>query len=121
MRIDATFVEDGRIYVPAGTGRVAFVDVCDLAELAAAIFTSPAAHERCALHIDGLRGDRLCEAASYLSETLGRSIRYEPASIWGYVRHLRTRGMPWAQAGVQTVLHSGLRLGQAERVMPRSN
>jgi hypothetical protein len=33
-----------------------------------------------------------------------------------YVFHLRRRGLPFAQALVQTILHVGLRFGQAETV-----
>ena len=111
-------VEDGRIYVPAGRGRVAFIDVRDLAEVAAAIFASPAAHDRDAYTLTGPEAIDFATAASQLSAALGRSIRYEPASILGYVRHLHRRGMPWAQVGVQMVLHAGLRFGQAEHVDP---
>ena len=77
-------VEDDRLYVPAGNGRVAFVDVRDVGEVAAA--------------------------------ALGRTIRYERSSIAGYALHLRRRGMPAAQVAVQTILHIGLRFGQAEKV-----
>jgi uncharacterized protein YbjT (DUF2867 family) len=111
-------VEDARVYVPAGRGRVAFVDVRDLAELAATIFASPAAHEACAYTLTGPEAVDFATVASILSEAIGRPIRYEPASIVGYVLHLRARGMPWAQLGVQMVLHAGLRLGQAEHVDP---
>ena len=31
--------------------------------------------------------------------------------------HLRRRSLPWAQAGIQTILHVGLRFGQAGRVV----
>ena len=111
-------VEDGRVYVPAGRGRVAFVDVRDLAELAAIIFDSPAGHERRGYTLTGGEAVDFASAASSLSAVLGRPIRYQPASIPGYVRHLRRRGMPWAQVFVQTILHAGLRFGQAERVDP---
>jgi hypothetical protein len=56
--------------------------------------------------------------ASVLSAVLERPIRYVPASIPGYLLHLRRRGLPLAQAAVQAVLHVGLRFGQAEAVDP---
>ena len=111
-------VEDGRVYVPAGKGKVAFVDVRDLAELAAIIFTSPPAHERCGYTLTGAEAIDFAFATACLSEILGRPIRYQAASLLGYVRHLRGRAMPWAQVGVQTILHAGLRFGQAERIDP---
>ena len=109
-------VEDGRLYVPAGGGRAAFVDVRDVAEVAAAIFASPAEHERRGYTLTGPEAIGFAAAASCLSEALGRPIYYEPASMLGYVRHLHGRGMPWAQVAVQAVLHAGIRFGQAARV-----
>lgn len=110
--------EDARVYVPAGRGRVAFVDVRDLADVAAEALIAPKEHDGRAYTLTGGEAVDFATAASQLSEALGRTIRYVPASILGYIVHLRSREMPWAQVGVQTVLHAGLRLGQAERVDP---
>jgi hypothetical protein len=38
--------------------------------------------------------------------------------VLGYARHLRRQGLPLAQVAVQTVLHTGLRRGDAEAVDP---
>ena len=111
-------VEDDHVYVPAGRGRVTFVDVRDLAEVAAAAFASPTAHDLHAYTLTGAEAVDFTSAAARLTDVLGRPIRYEAASIVGYVLHLRGRGMPWTQVGVQNVLHAGLRFGQAERVDP---
>jgi uncharacterized protein YbjT (DUF2867 family) len=111
-------VEDSRVYVPARGGRVAFVDVRDLAEVAASAFASPAEHDGRAYTLTGPEAIDFETAASLLTDALGREIRYEPAGILGYLLHLRRRKMPWAQIGVQTVLHAGLRFGQAEHVDP---
>ncbi len=111
-------VDDARVYVPAGRGRAAFIDVRDVAEVASLAFASPAEHDGNAYTLTGPEAIDFTTAASLLSEGLGRTIRYVPASIVGYIRHLRARRMPWAQVAVQTVLHAGLRLGQAKRVDP---
>lgn len=111
-------VEDARFYVPAGHGRVAFVDVRDLADLAALIFAQPSRFESCGLTLTGPEALDFDEVAAILSTALARKVRYQQASILGYVKHLRGRGLPLAQVAVQTVLHCGLRLGQAERVDP---
>ena len=118
IRTVAISSKTGASTFPPGKEKVAFVDVRDLAELAALIFSSPAEHERRGYTLMGRDAIDFTSAASCLSDALGRPIRYEPASIVGYVRHLRRRGMPWAQVGVQTILHAGLRFGQAERVDP---
>lgn len=111
-------VEDARLYVPAGRGRVAFVDVRDLADLTALIFAEPATFESRGLTLTGPEALDFDGVAAILSAALGRNVRYQPASILGYVQHLHGRGLPWAQVAVQTVLHCGLRFGQAERVDP---
>jgi uncharacterized protein YbjT (DUF2867 family) len=110
--------EDDRLFVPAGDARVAFVDVRDVGEVAAAALAVPAAHRGRAYDLTGPAAVTFAEVARLLTAVLGRPVRYEPATAAGYVRHLRARGLPAAQAAVQTVLHAGLRRGQAERVDP---
>jgi len=110
--------EDDRLYLPAGRGRVAFVDIRDVAELAALILSDPAPHAGQAYTCTGPEALSFEEAARLLTDVIGRTIRYEPASIAGYVRHLHVQGLPLAQIGVQTLLHIGLRFGQREHVDP---
>ncbi len=112
-------VEDGRLYVPAARGRVAFLDVRDAAEVAARILESPVGFRGKALTLTGPEAITFERVAELLSTSLGKSIQYQAASILGYVWHLKTkRGMPWMQAIVQTYLHVGLRHGDAEKVEP---
>ena len=112
-------IEDARLYVPAARGRVAFIDVRDVADITARIFADPQAFAAAELTLTGPAAMRFDEVATLLSTTLGREIRYEPASILGYLWHLRTRrALSWTQAIVQLVLHVGLRRGDAERVEP---
>jgi uncharacterized protein YbjT (DUF2867 family) len=110
--------DDDRLYVPAGRGRVAFVDTRDVAEVAALALLDPDAHARQAYTLTGPEAISFAEVATILSEALGRPIRYRPASVLGYARHLGRQGLPAGQIAVQTILHVGLRFGQAERVDP---
>lgn len=105
------------LYVPAGTGRVAFVDVRDVAEIAARCFVDTSLRRQ-AWSLTGPEAVTFDEVAAKLSTCLGREIRYLPASIPGYARHLRRQHMPWMQVFVQTVLHVGLRFGNATSVDP---
>ena len=109
---------DRRLFVPAGGGRAAFVDVRDVAEVAARVFVAPARHDHEAYTLTGPEAVSFAHAARILSEVTGTAIRYEPATLVGYARHLRARGLPWGQVLVQTVLHLGLRSGRAARVDP---
>ncbi len=111
-------LEDGRVFVPAGKGLVTFVDVRDLATVAANAFLDPRTHRGHAYTLTGPEAISFEEAADMLSEEIGRPVRYEEASLIGYARHLLARGMPRGQIVVQTILHAGLRLGQAATVDP---
>ncbi|NBD29036.1 MAG: NmrA family NAD(P)-binding protein [Alphaproteobacteria bacterium] len=108
-------VEDGRLYVPAGQGRAAFVDAADLGYVAALALAGRDLRG----HILTLTGPEALDfdqVARLLSRRLGRSITYDAATILGYMRHLRRRGLPWMATLVQTYLHVGLRFGQARQV-----
>lgn len=112
-------VEDDRIYVPAGEGRVSFVDVRDIAAVAAHVHASPEAFRSQALTLTGPEAIPFTAVTETLSAVLGRTIRYEAATIPGYAWHLRTkRNMAWTQIAVQTILHVGLRRGDAQTVDP---
>lgn len=58
------------------------------------------------------------QVAALLSDKLGRVITYQPATVLGYARHLRRQRLPASLILVQTLLHTGLRWGQAESVDP---
>lgn len=111
-------LEDDRLYLPAGRGRAAFVDVRDVAEVVAQAFVEPTVHAGQAWTLTGPVATSFEEAARLLTAALGRPIHYVPASLPGYALHLLRRGLPWGQVAVQAILHAGLRFGQAERVDP---
>lgn len=110
--------DEGRLFLPAGRGRVAFVDIRDVAELAAIVLEDPGAHQNTAYNCTGPEAFSFEETARLMTDVIRRPIRYESASIAGYVRHLHLRGLPLAQIAVQTVLHVGLRFGQSEKIDP---
>lgn len=111
-------VEDDRLHVPAGGGRVAFVDTRDLGEVAALAFADPATHRGRGHTLTS--GEALIsdDLADVLSEALDRPIRYDPATVLGYASHLRRGQQGVVQTLVQTVLHVGLRPGDAETIDP---
>ncbi len=109
---------EGRLFLPAGKSRVAFVDIRDIAELAALVFDDPTPHRNQAYECTGPEAFSFEETARLMTDVIRRPIRYESASIAGYVRHLHLRGLPLAQIAVQTVLHVGLRFGQTAKIDP---
>ncbi len=107
---------DDRIYLPAGSARVAFVDTRDIAEVAVNALMDPAEHLGKTYTLTGPEAFSFQEIASMLTEELGRPIRYQPASIAAYFLHLFRRRMPVMQILVESILHFSLRFGQAQAV-----
>lgn len=108
--------DEGRITLPAGDGRVAFVDLRDVAEVAVDALCSPAVLAGKAVTLTGPRAIGFDEVATLISAAAGRPVRYDrvsPLQYWGY---LRRKGQPVMQALVQTILNTGLRFGNAEKV-----
>lgn len=111
-------VEADRIYVPAGRAAVNWIDVRDIAEVAALVLCQPERHRGQSYTLAGPGPVAWSEVTDALSAALQRPIRYEPASLLGYVRHLARRGLPRGAILVQTVLHFLLRFGQGATVDP---
>lgn len=106
-------VEDDRIYVPAGRKQpVNWIDVRDIAEVAALILQAPRAHRGKGYTLTGPGAVPWSEVTAALSAALGRPIKYQPASVLGYMVHLWRRGLPRGAILVQTLLHFLLRFGQ---------
>ncbi len=113
-------VEENRLFVPASLGRVAFLDVADIGDVVAHIFRTPECFRSTAIRLAGPEAITFEQLAARLSAVLGRRITYVPASILGYAWHLwRHRSLPLMQILVQTVLHVGLRGGDAEAIDDR--
>ncbi len=108
----------GAIVLPAGRGRAAFIDVRDIGDVAAAVFAEPEAHRGAGYVLTGPGALDFDEVAALLTHELGRLVEYRPTTALRYLRHVHDQGRPWVQAIVQTVLHTGLRRGQAETVDP---
>ena len=106
--------EDNRIFLPSGSGRATFVDTRDIAEVAVSILLSSEQHRQKGYTLVGQEALTFYQIAELLNKQLGRSIHYEPTSVLGYWRHLSKRSMSFAQMIVQTVLHVGIRFGQAD-------
>ncbi|NKY21954.1 NmrA family NAD(P)-binding protein [Cellulomonas denverensis] len=111
-------VRDGRILLPSGRGRAAFIDARDIGDVAARVLAEPERHRGAGYVLTGPEALDFDQVAALLSAELGRPVRYQPTSALRYARHVHGQGRPWMQAIVQTVLHTGLRRGQAETVDP---
>lgn len=108
----------GVLTVPAAEGRVAFLDVRDLGEVAAAILAEPTRHRSRGYTMTGPEAITFAEVAALLTDELGRPVTYRPVSAGGYLQHLAAQRLPVPQRVVQTLLHLGLRRGDAAEVDP---
>lgn len=85
------FFCQNRIVVPAGKGLVAFIDTDDIGAEAGLVFSDPLPHRGRGYTLAGPEAVSFEEVAATLTGRLGRPIRYAPASILGYARHLRRK------------------------------
>ena len=110
--------DDDRLFVPAGEAPVAFVDVRDVAELAAMALGN-AEHHGKGYTLTGPEAVTFERVATMLTQVLGRPIRYERAGRQEYFKHLSHRhGLSFAHRVVQTILHVGLSYGDGALVDP---
>jgi uncharacterized protein YbjT (DUF2867 family) len=121
------------IFIPAGRGKTAFIDVRDIAAVAAKALTE-SEQELETLHLKNqgveLTGNEALdyfEIADILSKVLGREITYSNPSNRHFGRVWRERGYPLAQILVMEALYTVAKLGLAnhltkdtERILGRS-
>jgi uncharacterized protein YbjT (DUF2867 family) len=109
--------ERDAIDLPAGSGKTSFIDVRDIAEVAAKALSEP---------VDGsskpdLTGEEALdyhEVARMLSETLGRPITYREASLPGFLYRRLREGIPLGYALVMGAIYTTARMGQAGLIRP---
>lgn len=119
QNFDTTHREEIRdrheIDVPVGRSRTSFIDVRDIAAVAACALSQPG-HENQAYTLTGSESLDYFQVAEIFSEVLRRDIRYRNPTIPGFVlRHLR-RGTPPGFTLIMTMLYTLTRMGTAEAV-----
>jgi len=101
------------ISVPAGNGRSAFIDVADVAAVAAKTLLE-AGHSQRGYTLTGPEALSFYQIAQILSDVLGRPIRYRPPGVLGFIRDQHSEGVPLGMALVMTALYTVQRLGRAD-------
>jgi len=86
-------IDHGQISLPAGVGKSSFIDARDIAESAAAALTSSAVNGK-AFNLTGSEALSYTEAASILSEVLGRPVSYVAVADDAFVATLTGAGVP---------------------------
>lgn len=114
--------KQGDIFIPAGNGKTAFIDVRDIAAVAVKALTLPAADlERLGLHNSGIEltsAESLTytEVSAIMTRVLGRTITYSNPSPVAFALHLNKRGTPLAQILVMEALYAFAKLGLAGKL-----
>ncbi|MCB8945248.1 MAG: SDR family oxidoreductase [Ardenticatenaceae bacterium] len=105
------------IFIPAGGGKTAFIDVRDIAAVAAKVLTE-AGHEQQAYVLTGSEALDYYEVAARMQKVLQRPIHYSRPSLFRFAWRLWRRGYPLAYVSVVTGIYLTTRWGLAERVTP---
>lgn len=112
----------GDIFIPAGNGKTAFIDVRDIAAVAVKALTLDKADlERLGLHNAGVEltsAEALtyAEVAAIMTRVLGRTITYSNPSPLAFGLHLSKQGLPFAQILVMEALYTFAKLGLAGKL-----
>ena len=86
----------GEIPLPTGEGRASYVDVLDIAEVAAEVLAAPDAHAGRAYTLTGPEAHSHGELAALLSAALGAPVRFSDPSPEDYRARLVSYGVPEA-------------------------
>ncbi len=111
----AEIVHRGEIFVPAGDGKISFIDVRDVAAVAAVVLTQ-AGHAGRVYDLTGGEALDYAEAAQCFTEALGRKISYANPSVAAYISRTVARGGSLGAALEIARLHAATRAGKAGRI-----
>jgi uncharacterized protein YbjT (DUF2867 family) len=106
--------EDNELFVPAGSGKTSFIDVRDIAAVAAKTLLEDG-HTNKAYTLTGSEALNYYEVADIFSEVLERKIRYSNPSIFAFIRRTLKKEVPFSFALIMTAIYTTARLGLAAR------
>jgi uncharacterized protein YbjT (DUF2867 family) len=108
---EAMFVPvDGVITTAVGTGAEPFIDVADVADVAAAVLARDTWHET-TLELSGPEAITFAEAAAILTQASGTSVRFADESDASHVARLRAAGTPEGYIEWRMAMLGGIRSG----------
>lgn len=103
-------IKQGQIAVPAGDGKSSFIDVRDIADVAATVLTS-AAFDGQSCNLTGPEAISYDKAAAILSEVLGHAVRYTPVDDAAFIDLLMNEGVPEDYAEFLATVYYPVRQG----------
>jgi uncharacterized protein YbjT (DUF2867 family) len=107
--------ERGVIDVPAGKSKTSFIDVRDIAAVAAKVLTEDG-HRNRIYTLTGSQSLDYFAVADIMTNVLGKPVRYTNPSIPSFIHHQRQQGRDWGMTLVMTMLYTITRFGNASSV-----
>ena len=107
--------ERSEIFVPVGKARTSFIDARDIGKVAAVALTE-SGHAGKNYNLTGSEGLDYWQAATILSEVLGRKITYRNPNPLHFLAETIWRGTPFMFAMVMLGLYTSTRFGMAEPI-----
>ena len=107
--------ERSEIFVPVGKARTSFIDVRDIAKVAALALTEEG-HAGKTYDLTGSEGLDYWEVSRMMSEVLGRKISYRNPNPLYFLAETVRRGTPFSFAMVMTGLYLSTRFGMAKLI-----
>jgi len=107
--------DQNEIFVPAGRGKTSFIDVRDIAAVAALTLTE-AGHANRIYELTGDQALDYGQVAALLTDVLGRPITYRQPGLLQFLRRQLAKGTPLAFATVMAGIYTTARLGLAARL-----
>lgn len=111
-----TIPTEGKLLLPAANARTAFVDVRDIAAVAAHILIQPDGHHGKRYEITSNEALSHAEVATKISEVAGQSVQYIPLSEESFVKEMAKRGWSVKAAEKAAWLYSFVREGKEAEV-----
>ena len=105
--------DEHRLFIPAGTGRTNFIDVRDLGEVCARMFTDNG-HIGKAYTVTGMRSYSYREVAETLTSILGFPIRHESPGFIPFFSYHLSKGRTIGMVAVMYALYSVVRIGNGD-------
>jgi len=100
------------VFVPAGHGKTGFIDVQDIAEVAALALTEPG-HVGKAYALTGREAISYGNVAAILSKVLGRPITYSNPWLFSFYRRMSSREFATGHILVMCAIYTVAKLGMA--------